>query len=65
MFAITADGVEVMKKCGNLSDAEYQGCYLHALHLAYSQPKDNDEDEPNEEDGATKMGTTERLMRVC
>ena len=55
VFAITADGVDVMKKCGNLSDADYQGFYLHALHLAvcdvlYSQPKDNDEDEPNEED---------------
>ena len=55
VFAITANGVEVMTKCGKLSDAEYQGCYSRALHLAvcdvlYSQPKDNDEDEPNEED---------------
>ena len=34
MFAITADGAAVMKKCGDMSASEYQGCYSHALHLA-------------------------------
>ena len=34
IVAFTADGAAVMVKFGDISPAEYQGCYSHALHLA-------------------------------
>ena len=56
VFAITADGVEVMKKCGKLSDAEYQGCYSRALHLAVCEPNEEDRSNDDGNDGEIEVG---------
>ena len=70
IFAITADGAAVMKKCGRISGATYQGCYSHALHLAVcdilykknmttTRGEESDDVEQEEEDGE------EEEMHAC
>ena len=62
VFAITADGAAVMKLCGELSAAEYQGCYSHALHLAVcdvlyeSGAGATDNEETNDDNGDDENG---------